>query len=140
MRGYTAGSFRRKECLFDLAGSITGCSALDQLIGSRLAVANFEFRFPLFRSFGLGFLPIGFPPIEGALFFDAGLAWNGRSSIVLNRNPQQNKDLVREPLKSWGFSIRGNLLGFIILRADYAKPLDRQNVRGFWTLSVGPTF
>jgi hypothetical protein len=52
----------------------------------------------------------------------------------------ENKDVVRQPLKSWGVSIRGNLLGFVILRADYAKPLDRPGKSAYWTLSLGPTF
>lgn len=149
IRGYTAGSFRRNECLFDLAGSITGCSALDQLIGSRIAVTNFELRFPLIQNLTLGVLPIRFPPIEGALFFDMGMAWNREhnfwdlfrdgGTVQLARRGE-NKDVVRQPLKSWGVSIRGNLLGFVILRADYAKPLDRPGKSAYWTLSLGPTF
>jgi len=47
---------------------------------------------------------------------------------------------VRQPLRSWGASIRGNLLGFLILRADYAKPLDRPGKSSYWTVSLGPTF
>lgn len=144
IRGYTAGSFRRNECLIDLGGSVTGCSALDQLIGSRIAVANLELRFPLISNLTLGILPVRLPPIEGALFFDAGMAWDRRHSLtdgtlVWSRRGQ-NADVVRQPLRSWGVSIRGNMLGFVILRADYAKPLDRPGKSGYWTLSVGPTF
>ena len=145
IRGYTAGSFRRHECLLDLGGSLTGCAALDQLIGSRIAVANVELRFPLIRDLALGMLPVRLPPLDGALFFDMGLAWDGRHSfsdgtIVWQRAAAANPDLVREPLRSWGLSIRSNLFGFIILRADYAKPLDRAGQGAYWTLSVGPTF
>ena len=145
IRGYTAGSFRRHECLLDLGGSTTGCAALDQLIGSRVAVANIELRFPLIRDLTLGFLPLRLPPLDGALFFDAGMAWDDRhgfadGTIVWQRGASENPDLVRQPLKSWGLSIRSNLLGFIILRADYAKPLDRSGQGAYWTLSVGPTF
>jgi WD40 repeat protein len=145
IRGYTAGSFRRNECLIDLGGSMTGCAALDQMIGSRLAVANVELRFPLIRDLTLGVLPVRLPPLEGAIFFDAGLIWDDRHSfadgtIVWRRAGGENPDLVRQPLKSWGLSIRSNLLGFIILRADYAKPLDRSGQGAYWTLSIGPTF
>lgn len=144
IRGYTAGSFRRNECLVDLGGTVTGCSALDQLIGSRIAVANVELRFPLISNLTLGILPVRLPPIEGAIFFDAGLAWDRRhsftdGSIVWQRSGE-NAEVVRQPLKSWGASIRGNLLGFIVLRADYAKPLDRPGKSAYWTLSIGPTF
>lgn len=145
IRGYTAGSFRRNECLIDLGGSVTGCSALDQLIGSRIAVANLELRFPLISNLTLGVLPVRLPPIEGALFFDAGMAWDRRHSltdgtVVWRRAGGENADVVRQPLRSWGASIRGNLLGFLILRADYAKPLDRPGKSAYWTLSIGPTF
>ena len=145
IRGYTAGSFRRNECQLDLGGSMTGCAALDQMIGSRVAVVNVELRFPLVRNLSLGVLPVRLPPLDGALFFDAGMAWDDRHSfsdgtIVWQRQPNQNPDLVRQPLKSWGLSIRTNLLGFIILRADYATPLDRNGRAAYWTLSIGPTF
>ncbi|HEX9580908.1 MAG TPA: BamA/TamA family outer membrane protein [Gemmatimonadales bacterium] len=145
IRGYTVGSFRRFECLFDLGGSISGCSALDQLIGSRIGVVNLELRFPLISNLTLGLLPIRLPPIEGALFFDAGMAWDRRhafddGTIVWRRGGGENNDVVRQPLRSWGASIRGNLLGFLILRADYAKPLDRPGKSSYWTVSLGPTF
>ena len=145
IRGYTAGSFRRGECLLDPGGSMTGCAALDQLIGSRIAVANVELRFPLVHNLALGFLPLRLPPLDGAVFFDAGLAWDDRHSfsdgtIVWQRTASENPDLVRQPLKSWGVSIRSNLLGFVILRADYTKPLDRSRQGAYWTLSLGPTF
>lgn len=140
LRGYTAGSLRKNECRTDATGSYSGCGAIDQLIGSRIAVLNAELRFPLFRNFALGFAPIGFPPIEGAIFFDAGLAWRDGVEVVLNRDPDANKDLVRQPLMSWGVSVRANLLGFLILRADYAKPLSREQQGSYWTLSLGPTF
>ncbi|HVH10571.1 MAG TPA: hypothetical protein VM736_12315, partial [Gemmatimonadales bacterium] len=79
VRGYTAGSLLNNECLTSPTntGGYSGCTQLDQLIGSRIAVVNAELRFPLTRSLVLGFLPVGLPPIEGALFYDMGLAWNG---------------------------------------------------------------
>src|SRR5574341_1000900 len=138
IRGYTAGSFRRNECLTDLGGSVTGCSALDQLIGSRIGVVNLELRFPLISNLTLGVLPVRLPPIEGAFFFDAGLAWSRGRDIVWRRTGGEDPAVVRQPLRSWGASIRGNLLGFIVLRADYAKPLDRPGKAAYWTLSIGP--
>jgi hypothetical protein len=47
---------------------------------------------------------------------------------------------VRAPLKSWGGSIRVNMLGLMILRFDYTKPIDRPLKRNYWTISLGPTF
>jgi outer membrane protein assembly factor BamA len=139
LRGYTSGSFRRGECRASGSGSVSGCGAWDQLTGSRIAVASGEIRFPLPRLLR-GSLPI--PPIETAAFFDAGLAWNSESELVWKRNEVQQRDLAhyRAPLMSWGFSLRTNLMGFFILRADFAKPLTR-TVRGFYCiLSFGPTF
>ncbi|HVH67664.1 MAG TPA: hypothetical protein VM716_07350 [Gemmatimonadales bacterium] len=145
IRGYTAGSIYNHECIQPgnvTNTGLTGCPELDQLIGSRIAVANVELRFPLTRSLVLGFLPVGFPPIEGALFYDAGLAWDSHSTVRIawDRNPGESPETVRIPLRSWGGSIRVNALGFIVLRLDYTKPLSRPHGNPYWTLSLGPTF
>ena len=138
IRGYTAGSIINNECL----AATTSCPELDQLIGSRLAVASAELRFPLTRSLVLGFLPVGLPPIEGAIFYDAGLAWDSNSKIVGSRSASQaaQADVYRAPLRSWGGSIRMNFLGFVVLRFDYTKPLSRPHDNPYWTVSLGPTF
>ena len=141
IRGYTSGSFRSHECAASPGvGNRTACAQLDQLVGSKIAVANFELRFPLARSLVLGFLPIGLPPIEGALFYDIGVAWYDASNLKWNRAPTQDPLFVRTPLRSWGGSIRANVVGLMILRFDYSKPMDRPYNKGFWTVSIGPTF
>ncbi len=149
LRGYTSGSVINHECVTEptATSGASGCPSLDQLIGSKIAVGNVELRFPLTRSLVLGFLPVGLPPIEGAIFYDVGLAWNGTSCdrtpgscVVLNRNGR-DPEIYREPLRSWGGSIRMNFLGFVVLRLDYTKPLSRPNFNSsYWTLSLGPTF
>ena len=141
LRGYTAGSFRNTECVANPdSTSQTGCAELDQLIGSKIAVANVELRFPLTRSLVLGFLPLGFPPIEGAIFFDAGMAWDDSSILKLHRSATDSPVLVRVPLRSWGGSIRANVFGLMIVRFDYTKPMDRPLKHSYWTISLGPTF
>ncbi len=141
IRGYTAGSFRSHECAVGTqTSSQTGCADLDQLIGSKIAVGNVELRFPLTRSLVLGFLPLGFPPIEGAVFYDIGMAWNDASIVKWQRGASENPLLVRTPLRSWGGSIRANVFGLVILRIDYTKPLDRALKQSYWTISLGPTF
>ncbi len=141
IRGYTAGSFRNHECVVNTqSSSQTGCADLDQLIGSKIAVANVELRFPLTRTLVLGFLPVGFPPIEGALFYDIGMAWNDASLVKWRRDASENPVLVRAPLRSWGGSIRANVFGLLIMRLDYTKPLDRGLKHSYWTISLGPTF
>jgi len=140
IRGYTAGSVINHECISSAAQN--SCPELDQLIGSSLAVVNAELRFPLTRSLVLGFLPVGLPPIEGAIFYDAGLAWNSNSKVLWSRTAAQEAQagLYRAPLRSWGGSIRVNALGFVVLRLDYTKPLSRSYRTPYWTLSLGPTF
>ena len=110
------------------------------MIGSKVAAAGVELRFPLTRSLVLGFLPVGFPPIEGAIFYDVGMAWNDASIVKSKRMPGDDPVVVRTPLRSWGGSIRGNLLGILIMRVDCTKPLDRAYQKAYWTLSIGPTF
>jgi Tol biopolymer transport system component len=141
LRGYTAGSFRETECIEAVnETSQTGCAELDQLIGSKIAVANAELRFPLAYNVVLGFLGVGLPPIEGALFYDMGVAWDESSTLRFERNPGDDLYAVRQPLKSYGASLRANVFGFLILRFDYTRPLDRARKKSYWTVSLGPTF
>jgi outer membrane protein assembly factor BamA len=104
-----------------------------------MATASAELRFPL--SYGpLNFFPNGFPAIEGALFFDAGVVWESGMQVKLRRDPGDTFNTVRVPLTSTGLALRANLFNFLILRADYAFPLSRPGVKGYWTISLGPTF
>ena len=147
VRGYTYPSFSPGECSAASSSSYSGCPELDQLIGSRVAVFNAEFRFPLTRSLVLGFLPVGFPPIEAALFYDAGLAWNSGSKLFRSRPDSADVATGRWPMTSYGVGIRINLLGFTVLRIDYAVPLQRRytdpaqtSKHGYWIVSLGPPF
>jgi Tol biopolymer transport system component len=135
VRGYTYTSLAEGECAASAA-----CPVFDQLIGSRVAVFNAEFRFFLIRNLTLGFLPIGLPPIEGALWYDAGLAWNSTSSIRLSRSASQDVESVRSPVTSYGVGLRVNLFGLTVLRLDYAIPNQRPGRGGYWILSLGPPF
>jgi outer membrane protein assembly factor BamA len=129
--------------------SQTGCSALDQLIGTQIGVFNAEIRFPILSQQYMHWLPQLFPPIEGALFFDAGVAWNRSSDVEWSRPDAASPVAVRTPLKSVGLSIKVNALGFMVIRFDFAKPLNRfvQNPDGtrsavspYWTISFGPAY
>jgi Tol biopolymer transport system component len=133
VRGYTAGSFFDTEC-----ANGRNCADLDRLLGSRILVANAEFRFPLVRSLTLGLLPIGFPPIEAALFYDAGIAWNEGDELRWDRASDE-PITARWPVTSYGVSIRANLFNFLILRVEYAVPQQRDK-GGYWTVSLYPPF
>jgi len=150
LRGYTYGSLYRNECTSEqfLGGenSTTGCGAADQLVGTRLAAGGAELRWPFF--FGAHVLSGFFPAVEGVAFFDAALMFEAGSTVKLHRDPGDDYSTVRTPLTSTGVGVRFNLLNFLIVRADYSFPLDRPGFtagksffkKGYWTLSLGPTF
>ena len=139
IRGNTSGSYRRNECLnANDANTETGCAALDRLVGTQIGVGSVEIRFPILNpSFGL---PAAIPPIEGALFYDIGLAWDDQSTLKWNRQAGDDPIRVRTPLQTLGGSIRVNLFGFAIARLDWSFPRDRPAVKGLWTFSLGPAF
>ena len=139
IRGNTSGSYRRNECLNanDL-NTQTGCAQLDRLVGTQIGVGSVELRFPILNpSFGL---PAVVPPIEGALFWDIGLAWDDQSTIKWSREAGDDPTRVRTPLQTFGVSVRANLFGFAVARLDYSIPQERKHVKGLWTFSLGPTF
>lgn len=161
LRGYDANSFdyNGRECVphEDARNSLSDCPARDQLIGSSAAILSTELRFPVIKELQLGFLG-NFPPVDAVAFFDAGLAWSNQvcplysvSSfegcgdlaqdvhLVWKRKPGQDPYIYREPLYSYGVGLRINVF-FTILRLDYSIPLNRENRRGRFTVSFGPSF
>jgi len=139
LRGNTSGSYYRNECQFSDPGTTTGCFELDRLVGTQLAVGSAEIRFPLLTP-EMKFVPNGFPPIEGALFYDIGMAWNEGDKLKWKREPGDDPIRVRAPMQTLGVSARMNLFNFVILRLDYSIPQGRKGVGGYWTLSLGPVF
>jgi Tol biopolymer transport system component len=140
IRGNTSGSYRRHECLnADDVNTETGCAELDRLVGTQIGVASAEIRFPILTP-AFGFLPQGFPPIEGAIFYDLGLTWDENSTIRWSRQAGDDPIRVRTPLQTFGASVRMNLFGFAIARLDYSRPQERRSVGGLWTFSLGPAF
>ena len=77
VRGYDRNSTFYLSCPV-IGANPSNCSAV-QLLGSRVAVANVELRFPLVRRVELGFLPVELPPLDGLFFYDGGLAWSQRT-------------------------------------------------------------
>ena len=143
VRGYDQSSFYGGYSCESFLGTgnvyANGCSA-PQLIGTRALVLNEELRFPIIRRFDLGALPIGIPPVDGALFYDAGLAWSAGQSIHISKpaNFDPTKDIDRYFLRSYGATIRMNLFNLAVLSWSVARPLDRPGYKRFnWTFSVG---
>ena len=129
VRGYDSGSFESGECGNQADGS---CPAFDRLVGSRVAVASAELRFPLWSAFG-GDNFYGPIPVELALFSDAGMAW-GRSE----RTGFAEGD--SRPVVSVGAAARINLFGFAVAEIDYVRPLDRPGRGWLWQFSFRPGF
>jgi outer membrane protein assembly factor BamA len=142
VRGRTSGSYYRNEC--ESPGGlapVSSCPALDQMIGTEIAVGNLELRFPIVNSF-LGIGPQGLPYIDGVAFVDYGVAWNSWNTVAFSRDPNdtpEQRALTRTPVTTLGFGARINLFGYMILRFDLSYPQGR-GIPAYWTISIGPPF
>jgi Tol biopolymer transport system component len=133
IRGYDVNNFDPGECT--QTGDNGACPEFDRLLGSRIGVANFEIRVPLFgvREYGL----INFPylPTEIAPFFDAGVAWTKEDSpdfTFVRRSAE------RIPVFSAGVSARMNVLGYLVLEAYYAYPFQRPDKGAHFGFVLSP--
>jgi hypothetical protein len=133
VRGYSYGSFDGSECNPTPADP-NSCPVFDQLLGSRMAVANVELRFPLFGVLGIGSGYYGAFPIEFLAFGDAGLAWDS-----LNE-PSIFGSGTRDPVFSAGAGLRVNLLGFAVAEVSLARPFDRPEKGWVWQFELQPGF
>ncbi|MDD9949078.1 MAG: DPP IV N-terminal domain-containing protein, partial [candidate division Zixibacteria bacterium] len=115
--------------------------------GSKVALVNAEFRFPLIEVLALGWpLPLAFQQIRGSLFVDAGAAWDqATSSTQANQyagypnvgqfvdgdlvrdnglGPRTMEELSGGPLAvAYGIGMRSRV-GFLILKFDIARQFD----------------
>jgi hypothetical protein len=137
VRGYDRANFNFYDCTSIIGGQAACNNA--QLAGSRVAVANAELRFPIIRRFDVG-SSFGLPPLDGLIFYDAGLAWSKGQTPHLGRRPAGNDPTInRYPLTSWGGGLRLNLFNLAILRWDYAVPLSTGR-KPNWTFSLGASY
>jgi Tol biopolymer transport system component len=137
VRGYDRANFNFYDCT-SVIGAQAQCNNA-QLAGSRVAVANAELRFPIIRRFDVG-SAFGLPPVDGLIFYDAGLAWSKGQTPHLGRAPDNNDPTInRYPLTSWGAGLRVNLFNLAILRWDYARPLSSDR-KPNWTFSLGASY
>jgi Tol biopolymer transport system component len=128
MRGYDFNSFTADEC-----GPTPeqACPVFDQLLGSRLLLANVELRFPPFGAFGgKGFY--GPLPIELLAFADAGVAWTRTQKAEFMSGG------TRKWVKSVGGGARINLFGYAVVEIDYVHPLDRPSKNWLWQFNFTP--
>lgn len=131
VRGYDVNSISVDECVPDQTSE---CPAFDRLVGSRMLVANLEFRFPLLRPFtgssGRFYGPV---PIEVGAFLDGGVAWSRGDKPSLFGGH-------RDGVSSAGFTVRANLFGFAIGEFDFARPLQRPGKGWVFQFNLAPGF
>jgi Tol biopolymer transport system component len=132
--GFTCNSFLGSG----IQGRASDACATVELVGSRVVVANAELRFPIIRRFELG--AFGLPPLDGVVFYDAGVAWSSGQDVSLRKPENYDFNLHRYPLTSWGGGLRLNLFNMAVLRWDYAIPMATATRKGNWTFSLGPSF
>jgi len=91
------------------------------IYGTRMYLANAEYRFPLFDRLVLGvpLQSLELPGIEGAVFADAGNAW-------------EKFEKVPRPKGSFGLGLRMSLGGYFVLRYDLARQTDFQRIKPGW--------
>jgi hypothetical protein len=131
VRGYEIGDINLSECTPD-PNDPGACPEFDRLVGSRLAVLNFELRFPLVGTEGFGLFHTRFLPVELAAFVDSGVAWTKGITPKLRFDEDTPE---RVPVVSAGVSARLLLGGFAVLHFYVAKPFQRPQenwVAGFF--------
>jgi hypothetical protein len=133
IRGYEANSFYREGNELDVDNNFS----IDQLIGNRIAVANFEVRLPFTGPEKLAVVESKFLFSDLNLFFDAGLAWNEGDKVNLgSRNPAKAGEypdgtdrFERVPALSAGVSARVNVFGYFVLEPYLAFPFNRTDIK-----------
>jgi outer membrane protein assembly factor BamA len=90
-----------------------------QQIGTKYALMNMEFRFPLIRYLVTGALPILFSNILGTAFIDVGSAWTVNEDLRFFERNINNDVQARDLLMGTGFGARIFFLYFL-LRFDVA--------------------
>ena len=147
IRGYESASFRNNAGGFNF----------NSMMGTRIAVFNFEVRLPFTGPERLAVLRSGMLFSDLNFFFDAGLAWDQNSNVrfkgsidqigaedildpdgnVIGQRPIYED--IRIPAMSAGISLRVNLFGAMVLEPYYAFPFQRSDVRfGTFGLNFAP--
>jgi hypothetical protein len=136
IRGFNRDNFNATGCTGLPTNNGTACNSTET-IGSRVAFANIELRFPVLRVANRGW-PI--PPIEGLFFYDAGVAWSKGQTVTFNAPANYDVNTQRSLLRSYGAGLRMNLFNIAIIRYDYAFPVSRPGQKGFGTFSLGASY
>lgn len=119
LRGYDSGSYYGEEKDNKIS--------INQLIGSKLMVANFEWRLPLTGPREIAQIRSSALFSEVAAFVDAGVAWDSESRPILSLTTNSVKNRI--PLFSTGVAYRVNLMGAIVIEPFYAFPFHQNQIK-----------
>jgi hypothetical protein len=121
VRGYNNGLYQYNQCPDGT------CLGINQLVGSRLAVANAEIRLPFSGPERLSLIKSGYLFSDLVLFADGGLAWSRKDPVRFDWRPKTAD--VHIPVYSAGASWRINLFGYLIVEPYVALPLQATQAR-----------
>ncbi len=108
--------------------------SFDQLLGSKMAVGNFEIRIPFTGPKQLALIKSNFLFSDLNFFVDAGAAWFDFEQF----NPSADSGLPEvKPVFSAGASLRINVFGAMVVEPYYAYPL-LKNSRFVFGLNILP--
>jgi WD40-like Beta Propeller Repeat len=138
IRGYNRDNFGAVQCSGLPTDEGSQCNTVET-IGSRVAFANAELRFPIVRRLGGG-RSIGLPPLDGLFFYDAGVAWSAGQTVLAKEPANYDFTKQRTLLQSYGFGARLNLFNIAIIRWDWAVPINRPGQKGFGTWFFGASY
>ena len=128
------------------------------MIGTKVAVVNFEVRLPFTGPKKLAAVESKFLFSDLNLFFDAGLAYNSNSKVAFKSEPdivstriiaanpndpssQEEIENIYEriPAMSAGVSLRVNVFGYFIIEPYYAFPFQRKDIQsGIFGMTFAP--
>jgi Tol biopolymer transport system component len=124
---------------------------IDQLLGSKVMVSNFEVRLPFTGPKRLALIPSKVLFTDLNLFVDGGMSWylpsqfsentykkDAFGNIILDENGDPLIEYYKvRPIFTAGMSLRFNLFGAMVLEPYYAFPLVK-NTRGVFGLNIIP--
>jgi len=128
IRGYTF------DVLAEYVQTTHANLTLNDLIGNKILVTNFEIRLPFTGPERLALIKSGFLFSDISWFVDAGWVWNPGDKLDLDFNPVDGE---RRLWASTGFSWRINLFGQLIIQPYISRPL---TLKGYDKWSFGLNF
>jgi outer membrane protein assembly factor BamA len=112
----------------------------DYRSGTKFALLNAEFRFPLFRYLIFGLLPLGFQNIQGVLFTDIGSVWTHNKDLQFFRERIDGSTVTKDLLIGLGMGTRLFFMYFP-LKFDVAWQYNMQRFsKPIYYISLGADF